>query len=276
MDWNNQLTKTPYLILFIVLITIGVGTASAFITIQLAGNVQVDGDLNVDGTISGSTIDDQHTKFHLLSEGSKVQPVLVNQFVHYKVTGAVAGVPAINSPSKSLFFPISAHSDGELTVSLPRELIDATIGDLDDDFFVLIDEEEVAFSETKTLDERTLTIDFPNGAELIEIIGTETTLSTAQVTILGDGAPGCEIGDNCFAPTILKIKKGITVTWLNPVGGLAAHAITSGTPGVPDGLFSSSLFVTGTTFSYQFNEAGEFEYFDPVHPWETGTIFVDG
>ena len=49
MEWKTQLSKTPVLVLFIVLISIGVGTASALITITLAGNVNVLGDLNVDG-----------------------------------------------------------------------------------------------------------------------------------------------------------------------------------------------------------------------------------
>ena len=53
MDWKNKLTKTPYLVLFMVLISIGVGTASALITITLAGNVVVTGDLDVDGDITG-------------------------------------------------------------------------------------------------------------------------------------------------------------------------------------------------------------------------------
>ncbi len=57
MDWKNKLTKTPILVLFVILISVSVGTASALITITLAGNVQVDGDLNVDGTLSGPTID---------------------------------------------------------------------------------------------------------------------------------------------------------------------------------------------------------------------------
>jgi hypothetical protein len=38
MDWRNQLTKTPYLVLFIVLITVGVGTASA-LTITLGADL---------------------------------------------------------------------------------------------------------------------------------------------------------------------------------------------------------------------------------------------
>ena len=49
MDMKNQLTKTPYLVLFIVLISIGVGTASALITITLAGNVIITGFLDMTG-----------------------------------------------------------------------------------------------------------------------------------------------------------------------------------------------------------------------------------
>jgi len=56
MDWKNQLTKTPYLVLFIVLISIGVGTASAAITITLAGDVDITGNLDVVGPITGQTI----------------------------------------------------------------------------------------------------------------------------------------------------------------------------------------------------------------------------
>ena len=62
MDWKNQLTKTPYLVLFIFLGAISIGTASALFTITLAGNVIVNGDLFVEndlwiGTSDGSDID---------------------------------------------------------------------------------------------------------------------------------------------------------------------------------------------------------------------------
>ena len=46
------------------------------------------------------------------------------------------------------------------------------MGDQDDTFFVLVDGEEVDFEETTTSTDRTLTIQFPAGAEEIEIIGT--------------------------------------------------------------------------------------------------------
>jgi predicted secreted protein with PEFG-CTERM motif len=42
----------------------------------------------------------------------------------------------------------------------------------DDDFFVLVDAEEMDFDETKTSTERTLVIPFFDGTEEIEIIGT--------------------------------------------------------------------------------------------------------
>ena len=48
-DWRKNLAKTPYLVFLIVLISIGVGTASALITITLAGNVIVTGDLDMTG-----------------------------------------------------------------------------------------------------------------------------------------------------------------------------------------------------------------------------------
>jgi len=43
-----NLTKTPYLVLFVLLASVGVGTASALITITLAGNVVITDDLTVD------------------------------------------------------------------------------------------------------------------------------------------------------------------------------------------------------------------------------------
>lgn len=52
MNPKNQLTRTPYLVLFMVLISIGVGTASAMITITLAGDVHVTGNTALDGELS--------------------------------------------------------------------------------------------------------------------------------------------------------------------------------------------------------------------------------
>jgi len=92
--------------------------------------------------------------------------------VGYQITGGsiISITPDIDQ--SSLIIEIEAVDDGELTISLPRELIDAKMGDADDDFFVLVDAEEVDFDETKTDSDRTLTIGFSAGTEEIEIIGT--------------------------------------------------------------------------------------------------------
>ncbi len=92
--------------------------------------------------------------------------------VGYKITGGklLSIMPDVDA--NSLIVNIDATDDGSITLTLPRELIDAKIGNEDDDFFVLVDGEEVDFDEKKTADSRTLTITFYAGAEEIEIIGT--------------------------------------------------------------------------------------------------------
>jgi len=55
MGHLGRFTKTPYLVMFVILGTAGIGTAYAGILplITLAGDVQVDGSLNADGPITG-------------------------------------------------------------------------------------------------------------------------------------------------------------------------------------------------------------------------------
>jgi len=93
--------------------------------------------------------------------------------IGYEITGGkLLGImPDVDA--NSLIIRIEATDDGSLTLTIPRSVLDALFenGD-DDDFFVLIDGEEVDFDETTTSTDRTLTIAFPAGAEEIEIIGT--------------------------------------------------------------------------------------------------------
>ena len=95
-----------------------------------------------------------------------------NFVLSYTITGGKVLSVTPDDDANSLIIGISTTSDGELTIKLPRELIDA-IGPngQEDTFFVLVDGEEVDFDESKTSTDRTLTIAFPDGAEEIEIIG---------------------------------------------------------------------------------------------------------
>ena len=75
--------------------------------------------------------------------------------------------------SKSIIVKIAATDDGTLTITLPREIIDAKMDDgTDDEFIVLVDYEERDFEETVGKDVRTLTVGFESGAQEIEIVGT--------------------------------------------------------------------------------------------------------
>jgi len=85
-----------------------------------------------------------------------------------KVINAIPDLDAV-----SLLVYIESTDDGTITLTIPRSVLDATINNGDDEFFVLVDGEEVVdFDEIATSTDRTLTINFLAGAEEIEIIGT--------------------------------------------------------------------------------------------------------
>ncbi len=90
----------------------------------------------------------------------------------YAISGGVINQVIPDTEAKSLIVQIDSVSNGTLAIKLPREVIDAKFGDDDDDFFVVLDGLEIDFDETKTGNERTITIEFPEGTEEIEIIGT--------------------------------------------------------------------------------------------------------
>lgn len=91
----------------------------------------------------------------------------------------------------------------------------------------------------------------------------------------GSATPGCEETNACFDPAEAIIDVGGEVTWTND--DTAAHTVTSGNPtDGPDGVFDSSLFGPGKTFSHKFEEAGTFNYFCMVHPWMVGVVTVQG
>jgi predicted secreted protein with PEFG-CTERM motif len=95
-----------------------------------------------------------------------------SDLITYEITGGKLLGITPDVDANSLIISIDATSDGSLTLTIPRSVLDATINGGDDDFFVLVDGEEVDFDEITTSTHRTLTIAFPVGAEEIEIIGT--------------------------------------------------------------------------------------------------------
>ena len=79
-DWGKNLTKTPILVLFIVLISMGVGTASALITITLAGDVHVLGEMKIDETLligTDNPDDDDGIRFDGIILGSSKKDIAI-------------------------------------------------------------------------------------------------------------------------------------------------------------------------------------------------------
>lgn len=89
----------------------------------------------------------------------------------------------------------------------------------------------------------------------------------------GTSVPGCETTNDCFVPNRVLLTVGDEVTWTND--DTAAHTVTAGSAADgPSGVFDSSLFMAGTTFSHKFDAKGEFPYFCMVHPWMSGIVLV--
>jgi predicted secreted protein with PEFG-CTERM motif len=92
--------------------------------------------------------------------------------ISYEITNAKLLNIIPDLDAVSLLIYIETTDEGSITLTIPRSILDASINGGDDEFFVLIDGEEVDFEEITTSIDRTLTIDFLAGTEQIEIIGT--------------------------------------------------------------------------------------------------------
>lgn len=107
----------------------------------------------------------------IIVDGTEFEPA------HTITGGTVLGMHT-DPQYGTLIIDTESMTDGTITITLPRALIDSVKADgMDDSFFVLVDGEEVEYSETSTTDEaRTLVIDFMAGVESIEIIGTSVAV----------------------------------------------------------------------------------------------------
>jgi len=111
----------------------------------------------------------------LVMVGTFVSPSFAQQFEepNYNIRrGEVLGFE-IDPENTSLIISLKARTNGELTITLPRDLIDAKIGSEDSNFIVLLDSLENQFEETITSSDRTLIISFGGFNTEIMIIGTQ-------------------------------------------------------------------------------------------------------
>ena len=152
-------------------------------TIKVGGKLGISGIYTVKATYSNQSVQTQFeftggegpsgcaapTCVMVDFEGNKIP-------VQYTMTnGSVRGIE-VDPDFTSIIIAVSATDDGELTLTIPRKLLDARFdgcGGDDDEFIVLVDGEEETYDETDTTSsDRTLMIEIPGGAEEVEIIGT--------------------------------------------------------------------------------------------------------
>jgi CHRD domain-containing protein len=90
--------------------------------------------------------------------------------IQYMISGGTLDELTANSDTKTLMATISSTSNGTLTIQLPNDVINA-----EEDFSVFIDDEtgnSVVDEDDPESDPRVLQIEFDQGAEVIEIVGT--------------------------------------------------------------------------------------------------------
>lgn len=78
--------------------------------------------------------------------------------------------------------------------------------------------------------------------------------------------------DKAYSPSPLTVKAGTEVTWRNK--DTAAHTVTSGKSGSPDGVFDSKILGPNKEFDFEFKNAGTFDYYCQLHPAMVGKVIV--
>jgi len=69
-------------------------------------------------------------------------------------------------------------------------------------------------------------------------------------------------GNLVFSPSSVTIHPGDQVHW---TWGSSFHSTTSGSPGMPSGIWDSGILNQGASFTHTFNSAGTFQYYCTTH-----------
>lgn len=126
-------------------------------------------------------------------------------------------------------------------------------------------------------------------ALLLAACGTaQDAAAPAQSTNAATSADGItiDVENIAFKPSEVRVLRSSEITWVNRDADVR-HTVTSGVggtnavPGVsdgeankPTGTFDGELPSEGS-FSFTFNDLGEFSYFCEVHPSMRGTVVVE-
>ncbi|MDE1767520.1 MAG: hypothetical protein KGI27_14790, partial [Thaumarchaeota archaeon] len=93
-----------------------------------------------------------------------------DSFVTYDITGGKLLGIIRDSQGERLFIPIQSNTDGNVKLTLPRSVIDTDPGYKNDTFYIMTNSGSIGiFDETDTPTERTVTIPFEKGDNMIQM-----------------------------------------------------------------------------------------------------------
>lgn len=171
--------------------------------IEISGSMWKSGGVYTVLVQYGSTIPTQ-TTFSYMATTAPINNVFQIQIpgrqtfdVPYTISGGSVVNMYVNPSNFMLVVSIQSTNYGSITLSLPRSLIDSKANDSTDDLFgVLVDGVQVQPHQKQvTASERTLTIQFLQGTQSVQIIGTRmasqnvSTVNTASQNLTGNQLP---------------------------------------------------------------------------------------
>src|SRR5574340_1342613 len=93
-----------------------------------------------------------------------------DSLVTYDITGGKLLGIIRDVQGKRLFIPIQSNTDGNVKLTLPRSVIDTNLGDKNDTFYIMTNSGSIGiFNETDTSTDRTITIPFEKGDNMIQM-----------------------------------------------------------------------------------------------------------
>ncbi len=104
----------------------------------------------------------------------------------------------------------------------------------------------------------------PTGEQISIVVGAWTNQDLDAADEFADSETPAD-----YSVNVLTVPVGTTITWTNNDPGMI-HTVTS-----VDGMFDSGFLNEGDTWSYTFDEPGEFEYLCTPHPWMRAKVIVE-
>lgn len=133
------------------------------------------------GVMVSAGVQDVVPEFSVTEDDDYLQSTMLEDYeLGYELTGAKIIRITPDTEMKSLIFEIETYSDGELRITLPKDVIDTD----EEGFFILVDGIETDHEAVSNLENWSFVIPFSYGSEEIEIIGTFVIPEFGTIAVL--------------------------------------------------------------------------------------------